>query len=421
MPIDKRGVASELEANVEMIEAYLEDDSGIVERYQDAFQRLPEEWTSEEIRAALRDVSYPGAYPTDVFDDATSIIVPHEGSDGWENHEEVNKWARSIVRDIPVMAVDGSQLPPTTQFNVPLAYVQSAWAVNHHHSEGRLDRGVEGRLLTPDEVTQESDDGDYRFVDSQLVGHHRFEHEGQLLIDQLSELSAARDMGDIEHAPVVFYDGPLIASFANPLKPETRERYLSTLSRVIAASQHYEIPLVGYVAGSSATELVKMTRLLWREEFEDDRVIPDAHVLTELMGPWGDTTRPFISKRDGSIDALQATYEGESYEFRGDILFSYLNVPPGAGLDRIEFPGWLCRSDGPDGYESMYEYTVEIVRAEAGIGRGYPEILQQVDSDAVLDHQDRQQFHRVVQRWAESNDVPLEWDSKALSKELRRR
>jgi hypothetical protein len=421
MPIDKRGVASELEANVEMIEAYLKDDSGIVERYQDAFQRLPEEWTSEEIRAALRDVSYPGAYPTDVFDDATSIIVPHEGSDGWENHEEVNKWARSIVRDIPVMAVDGSQLPPTTQFNVPLAYVQSAWAVNHHHSEGRLDRGVEGRLLTPDEVTQESDDGDYRFVDSQLVGHYRFEHEGQLLIDQLSELSAARDMGDIEHAPVVFYDGPLIASFANPLKPETRERYLSTLSRVIAVSQHYEIPLVGYVAGSSATELVKMTRLLWREEFEDDRVIPDAHVLTELMSPWGDTTRPFISKRDGSIDALQATYEGESYEFRDDILFSYLNVPPGAGLDRIEFPGWLCRSDGPDGYESMYEYTVEIVRAEAGIGRGYPEILQQVDSDAVLDHQDRQQFHRVVQRWAESNDVPLEWDSKALSKELRRR
>jgi len=376
---------------------------------------------SEEIRGALLDVSYPGAYPADAFDDATSVIVPHEESDGWENHEEVNEWARGIVQDVPVMAVDGSQLPPTTQFNVPVAYVQSAWAVNHHHSAGRLDRGVEGRLLTPDEVTQESEDGDYRFVDSQLVGHHRFEHEGQLLINQLSELAAACEAGEVEHTPVVFYDGPLIASFANPLKPETRERYISTLSRVIAASEHHEIPLVGYVAGSSATELVKMTRLLWREEFEADRVIPDAHVLTELMSPWGDTTLPFISKRDGSIDALRAAYEGDSYEFRDDILFSYLNVPPGAGLDRIEFPGWLCRRDGPDGYESMYEYTVEIVRAEAGIGRGYPEILQQVDSDAVLDHQDRRQFHRVVQRWAESNDVPLEWNAKALSKELRRR
>ena len=421
MPIDKRGVAAELESNVETIEAYLEDDTGIVDRYQDAFRRLPDDWTSEEIRAELQNTSYPGAYPTDEFDDVDSIIIPHPESDDWQNHEEVNAWAREILRDVPAMAVDGSQLPPTTEFNVPLAYVQAACAVNYHHPEGRLDRDVDGRLLTPDEVTQESEDGDYRFADSQLVGHCRFEHEGELLIEQLVGLAAAREAGDVEHTPVVFYDGPLIASFANPLKPETRERYISTLSRVIAASEHHEIPLVGYVAGTSATELVKMTRILLREEFETDRVIPDSHVLTGLMSPWGDTTIPFISKRDGSVDALQTTYRGETYSFKDDILFSYLNVPPGAGLDRIEFPGWLCRHDGPDGYDSMYEYTVEIVRAEAGIGRGYPEILQQADSDAVLDYQDRQQFHRIVQRWAESNDVPLEWNAKALSKELRRR
>jgi hypothetical protein len=128
-----------------------------------------------------------------------------------------------------------------------------------------------------------------------------------------------------------------------------------------------------------------------------------------------------MSKRDGSIDALQTTYNGQSYAFRDDIMFSYLNVPPTTGLDRLEFPGWLCRRDGPDGYDSMYQYAVDIVRAEAGIGRGYPEILQQADSDAVLDQRDRQQFQRVVQRWAESNELPLEWDAKALSKELRRR
>jgi len=421
MPIDKNGVASELDANVETIEAYLGDNTGIVDRYREAFQRLPTDWTSGEIRASLQDAPYPGAYPIDEIDDVDNIVVPHQESDDWENHEDVNKWAREILRDVPVLAVDGSQIPPTKQFNVPLAFVQSAWAVNYHRTEGQLDRGVEGRLLTPDEVTQQSDDGNYRFVDSQLVGHHRFEHEGNILTDQIAELADARDLGEISQTPVVFYDGPLIASFANPLKPETRERYISTLSRVIAASQHHEIPLVGYVAGSSATELVKMTRLLLQEEFGSDRVIPDAHVLTELMSPWGDTTIPFISKRDGSIDALQTTYEGTSYEFRDDILFSYLNVPPGAGLDRVEFPGWLCHSEGPDGYTSMYEYTVDVVRAEAGIGRGYPEILQQVDSDAVLSHQDRKQFQRVVQRWAESNDIPLEWNAKALSKELRRR
>jgi len=421
MPIDKRGAAAELEANVEAIEAYLAEDTGMVERYRDALLRLAGEWTSSEIHAALSDTSYPGAYPTEEFDAVDSVVVSHPESDGWENHEDVNEWARGIVDGVPVMAVDGSQLPTTTEFNVPLAYVQAAWAINYHHDEGRLDRDFHGRLLTPTDVTQESEDGDYRFVDSQLVGHHRFEHEGELLIEKISDLAAAREAGEITQTPVVFYDGPLIASFANPLKPETRERYISTLSRVIAASEHHEIPLVGYIADSSATELVKMTRLVLREEFEADRVIPDAHVLTGVMSPWGDTTIPFISKRDGSIDALQTTYEGDRYEFEDDILFAYLNVPPGAGLDRVEFPGWLCRTDGPDGYDSMYEYTVEIVRAEAGIGRGYPEILQQADSDAVLDHQDRQEFHRIVQRWAEANDVDLEWNAKARSKELRRR
>ncbi|MFC7167848.1 hypothetical protein [Halospeciosus flavus] len=101
--------------------------------------------------------------------------------------------------------------------------------------------------------------------------------------------------------------------------------------------------------------------------------------------------------------------------------FSYLKVPPGSGLDRLEFPGWLLHADGPGDYENLYEYTLDMVRAEAGIGRGYPEVLQQADTDAVLDHQDRQQFLRLLQQWGEENDVPIEWDSKARSKELRRR
>ncbi|AWB27579.1 DNA double-strand break repair nuclease NurA [Halococcoides cellulosivorans] len=421
MALDERRVAAALDANAGAIEAYLDDDSDRIARYRDAIERLPTEWTSAEIRAALDEHSYPGAVPTPAFDESESLIVPHRASDAFDHHEDVNAWAREVLQDVPVLAVDGSQLPPTTQFSVPLAYVQSAWALNYHRPEGRLDRDIEGRLLTPDAITRESDEGDYRFVDSQLVGHARFEHEGCVLVDRIAALAAARDAGELDRPPVAIYDGPLIASFANPLAPETRDRYLETLSRVIAASEYHEVPLVGYVADSSATELVKMVRLLEPDRFADDRVVPDAHVLADLTSPWGDRTIPFVSKRDGSVDALETTYRGEAYAFEDDICFSYLDVPPGSALDRIEFPGWLCRADGPAGYETMFEYTVAVVRAEAGVGRGYPEILQQADSDAVLDGADRQQFQRLVGRWAESNDVPLEWTAKARSKELRRR
>jgi hypothetical protein len=424
MPFDKAEVAAALDANADTIRSYLEDDGDLVDRYQEAFTRLPEMGDASTLRADLSSASYPGALPTDAFDHADSLIVPHRPSDAWESHEAVNDWARDILMNVPMLAVDGSEIPPTTQYNVPLAYVQAAWCLNHHSPEGRLERGREGRLLGPGDVTRSGGDNgaeDYRFVDNSLVGLERYEHEAALLLRRIEELSNQFESGELERRPVVLYDGPLVVSFANPKRPEVRDRYLSAISRLIAASQHHGVPLVGYVAGTNAVELAKMTRLLLPEEFEDDRTIPDARVLAGMMSPWGDSTVPFLCRRDGSVDALEATYDGVSYEFSEDIHFAYLKVPPGAGLDRLEFPGWILRADGPSGHESLYDYVLEVVRAEAGVGRGYPEVLQQADTDAVLDQRDRQQFLRLLQGWAEENDVPLEWDAKSLSKELRRR
>jgi hypothetical protein len=423
MPLDKAGVAAALDANISSIRSYLEDDEDLIERYRDAFRRLPQEYTPEEINAELTSASYPGALPTEALDGCESLIEQHHESDGWESHEAVNDWARELLTDVPMLATDGSEIPPTTRFNVPLAYVQAAWCLNHHTPDGDLERAQEGQLLGPMEVTRASGENgeEYRFVDGTLVGLHRYEHEAEVLIGQMERLAAMRDAGELESPPIVCYDGPLVVSFANPLRPEARDRYLEAMSRILAASQHNEVPLVGYVAGTNANELTKMTRLLMQEEFGGDRIVPDARILSEMMSPWGDVTVPFVCRRDGSVDALETTYEDRDFAFGRDVHFSYLKVPPGAGLDRLEFPGWMLRRDGPEGYETLYDYVITMVRAEAGVGRGYPEVLQQADTDAVLDQRDRNEFLRLLQNWAEANDVPLEWNAKALSKELRRR
>jgi hypothetical protein len=223
----------------------------------------------------------------------------------------------------------------------------------------------------------------------------------------------------LERPPIVLYDGPLVLSFTTPLSGDSRRRYIETMSQVVAASHELQVPLVGYVAGTDASDLVRMVRLL-HPSFDDDRTVPDARVLSGLMGTWGDRTVPFVCRRDSSVEDLTRMDGAGAYNFSGEVLFSYLNVPPGSGLDRIEFPDWLVREDGPGKYETMYDYAIEMVRAEAAVGRGYPELLQQADSDAVLDQQDRQRFHRLLQNWAEEHDIPLEWDAKALSKERRR-
>jgi hypothetical protein len=419
MVFDKGTAAAELDEHAASIRGYLDDDDDLIERYREAFRALPEA-TNDEIRDALSHPSYPGALPTKMLDEADSIIHDHPESASWESHEVVNNWAREVLLGVPMLAVDGSEIPPTTQFNVPVAYIQAAWCVNHHSPDGHLERGRSEQLLSPEEISRKSDDGDYR-VDSSLAGHHRYEHEGELLIDRMEHLNEKRDAGDLDRPPVVLYDGPLVVAFVTSLDETTRQRYIDTMSDIIVASQHLKIPLVGYVAGTDTRDLAKMVQNLPDNELDNDPVIPDARVLSGLTSQWGDRTTPFVCRRNWSVDTLSGTYGGDSYDFSEDLLFSYMQVPPGTGLDRVEFPGWLTREEGPEGYETMSEYAIEMVRAEAAVGRGYPELLQQADSDAVLDQHDRKQFHRLLQNWAEENDISLEWDAKALSKELRRR
>jgi hypothetical protein len=430
MVFDKKTAAAELDENAESIRGYLGDDDDLVEQYREAFVEVST-WDSARIRNAdeLTREPYPGAVPpqsdatfTPQFDTLGTLLCEHTESESWTSHETVNDWARDILRGVPMLATDGSEIPPTTQFNVPVAYVQAAWCLNHHVPDGRLDRDLVGDLLTPTQLSREADGGDYRFVDSSLVGQYRYEHEGRVVVERMEALAADRDAGELERPPIVLYDGPLVLSFTSTLDRETRKRYIETMRDIVAASQELHVPLVGYVAGTDATDLAKLVQLLRPESFDDDRLIPDARVLSGLMGTWGDRTVPFVCRRsDGSVDDLARTDENSQYRFSGEVLFSYLNVPPGAGLDRIEFPDWLVYEDGPEEYPTMYDYTVEMIRAEAAVGRGYPELLQQADSDAVLDQRDRQQFHRLIQNWAEENDIALEWDAKALSKELRRR
>ncbi|MFC7173938.1 DNA double-strand break repair nuclease NurA [Haloplanus litoreus] len=315
MPLDRAGVAAALDANIDTIRAYVEDDSDLIERYQEAFWDLPTMGTAEELRSELSRFSYPGAVPVEAFDKCDSLINHHAPSDEWESHEAVNDWARDLLMDVPMLAADGSEIPPTTQFNVPLAYVQAAWCLNHHSPEGELERAREGKLLGPMDVTRtggEEGGEEYRFVDSSLVGLHRYEHEAEVLVDQIEELAATFEAGNSDQPPIVLYDGPLVVSFANPKRPAVRTRYLEAVSRILAASQHHEIPVVGYVAGTNAVELSKMTRLLLQEEFGSDRTVPDARILAGMMSPWGDSTIPFMCRRDGSVDGQRLRTRGEN-------------------------------------------------------------------------------------------------------------
>jgi hypothetical protein len=410
MPFYPEAVLEELRNHAAEIRAFAEDEEATVERYRDALRDALAEHDAAPLRAKLGPDRYPGALPTEEWDENGSPVFRFDESAAWDNHEAVNGYAKEVLEGVTTIAADGSELGPTDEFTVPLGLVQVVWTANHHHAEGDYEEGLTTRILGPNAVTEESNEEDgIIYTDGRAPGHERYRDEGKTVVDCIEKFS------DLEPPPVVIYDGPLVPTFANTYSPEVRDTYYrQTMSRVLAASDHHGVPVVGYTAGSSRTNIAKLLRRTYRERLQDEQFVADARILKGFTENWGDRSQVFVHRQDGTIDGMECTYRGEAYEFATDVLFGYLDIPEGDAMDYLEFPGWVLR-------DGLVEYVFDVVRAEAGVGRGYPETVQQADANAVLDASAKQRFLALVQNFAEEEGLPVEWNAKNLSKERRRR
>lgn len=410
MPFYPEVVLDDLRNHATEIREFADDEERTVERYQEALRDALEEYDADPLRHELGPDRYPGALPTKEWDQNDSPVIEFDESAAWDNHEAVNEYAKDVLEGVTTIAADGSELGPTDEFTVPLGLVQIAWNANHHHDKGEYEEGLNTRTLGPKAVTQESDEEDgIRYTDGRAPGHERYRDEGKTVIDCIEKFA------ELDPPPVVIYDGPLVPTFANTYSPAVRDDYYRrTMSQVLAASEHHEVPVIGYSAGSSRTNIAKLLRRTYRDRLGDEPFVADSRILEGFTEHWGDRSQVFIHRQDGTIDAMEARYHGEEYEFATDVLFGYLDVPDGAPMDYLEFPGWVLR-------EGLIEYVFDVVRAETGVGRGYPEIVQQADVNAVLDADAKRRFLALVQNFAEEEDLPIEWNAKNLSKERRRR
>jgi hypothetical protein len=403
MPLYRKQLAQKLEERKSEFNGTIGEE--VVEQYQEAVQKL-EDLSKEELENKLDEMENPGALPTEEFKDVEGVRIIFDESSNWETHEAVNKWARDQIENVTTVAADGSQIDPVKEFEKPVGLVQVVWMANDHKSEKSYEEDVDIVVLTPEDLLFEDPNTGFVQVDSQEVPVKRFETEMKVLERQIKKHS-----GD-ENPPVVMYDGSLILSFVQMFDQKTQKRYGEALARLLAASKHHGVPVVGYVSGSKATELGRMMDKL--EIVETSRSVRDYQALENALENWGDRTPLFQSRRDSTLNLLETTYHGEEYDFSEDILFSYLKTDPGAQIDRIEMPSWILE-------EGLAEHVFSVIRAEAGIGRGYPEILQAVDADAVLSNNDRQDFLRMFQDFSTEHDIELDWNNKALSKKRRRR
>lgn len=308
----------------------------------------------------------------------------------WSSREESMIWAGDRLTNISTFAVDGSQIYPSKDLSIPIALIQIGWFENRHLPDGNFDKEIAIDILTPTQLrTCRTDEAAER-----LVNQRRFQSEIRRLIQYIQDRQHS-------NAAIAFYDGSLIASFAELFDSETRHFYVSCLRQLLSCSEQYRVPVVAYIDTTYARDLTQMLHQLYR--LPDMPRIHDAQLLNTLMKK-GDRTPLFRSQRPGILKEYQ--------QQANKIAFCYLKANTGYPV-RLEMPTWIYDAQ-------LQEQVIDWVRAEIIIGNGYPYPIETADQVAVLQASDRHKFYQLLQQWAHKEDLQLRLSRKMISKMQRR-
>jgi NurA domain len=309
----------------------------------------------------------------------------------WRSRDESMAWVRDRLSNVSTFAVDGSQIYPSKDLSIPVALVQIGWYENFHSAELGYQKNIAVDVMTPNDlkVSSSAEPVDRR------VNMRRFEMETARLIQYMEDRAGTKNC-------LAFFDGSLVATFAEAFDEETRNFYTQRVVQLVQASEHYRVPLVGYIDTTYARDLTVMLQRL--HELTDAPSIHDAPLMGKGM-QWGDRTPLFRCRRSGIL---------RHYPFpvSSQITFTYLKTHDGFPV-RIELPLWV--------YEAgKLETVLDWVRSEVIIGSGYPYAIETADQTAVLQAGDRQLFYRILQDWAEDEELNLRLSRKMVSKARRR-
>ena len=390
MPIRQAQIWQILQDKRSHFASFDQQTLALFQRYRTSLAAVSQE-SEAEILTALRSLEPfdRGAEPVEPLEDAPNWVKA--SGLAWQNREDSLAWVRDRLSNVSTFAVDGSQIYPSKDLSIPIALVQIGWFENLHRADARYEKDIAVDVMTPVDL-QMTNSGDP--VDRR-VNLRRFQLETERLIQYMDDHSNTGNC-------LAFFDGSLVVTFAEAFDETTRNFYVECMSELLQASRQYRVPLVSYIDTTYARDLVVMLQRL--EDLPDAPALHDAPLLNSLMA-WGDRTPLFRCRRSGVLKHYPAA-------LRDHILFTYLKAHDGFPV-RLELPLWV--------YEAgQAEQVLDWVRGEIIIGGGYPYVIETADQTAVLKADDRQVFLKLLQDWAEQENLNLRLSRKMVSKVRRR-
>ncbi|MBX3012593.1 MAG: DNA double-strand break repair nuclease NurA [Caldilineaceae bacterium] len=342
-------------------------------------------------------VAWPGARPTVEFERADQLCIPF--TQQWRDHRESRAWAFNVLLNRPVLAVDGSQIPPSKDVWPPVAAVQIGWFINEHRAGGSYTKDVLFDVLAPDELEEDTDGhSDSGFLNQQ-INRIRFVRECEKLCELMASYADAAPL----EKPLCFFDGSFIISFAG--KMADAAPYTRAVQQLLACSERYAVPLVGFVDRSFSHDMISLIETV--QQAPGAIPMSDANLLATYLPRWGDRSPLFACARG---DELSKWGKADFYE---DVLFTYVRLTADHPPARIELPRWILAAGRAD-------EILDLVRAECVVGSGYPYAVETADAVAVISQQDRQRFYAYYQQILQEAGMALQQTRKAMSKQARR-
>jgi hypothetical protein len=340
----------------------------------------------------LAGVEWPGARPVEARLGG-QLTVPFDVT--WGSAEEARAWAAETLRGVTTVAVDGSQIAASKEFGVPVSLVQVSLFENYHNPDRPYIKDVRNEIVTVDGGAVEIDE--YVFAESTL-------NRSRFALEMGTAAERARALPS-DPPPVVFIDGSFVLSFTGRMPPGTREVYLSALFDLLDASEECRVPVVGYVDRSFASDVATLLRVLF--DLPEGGVF-DAQILAQRLRPL-ERTIAFQCARGDVLPLYEAFRTGYAHE----LLFVYVQMGLDSPPARVDVPRWVVNA-------GLLDRVIDVVRAEAVAGAGYPYALETADATAVLTAEDRLTFYRLFHDFARDLGLEVGAPGKTMSK-LRRR
>jgi NurA domain len=391
MPLKPSQILSLLDAKRDDFMSYDKTALQELQQYLAALAQMSRQ-SENVLQEKLAGTQYCGALPLEPLGKFQDWIIASKLT--WQSREQSLEWVRDRLTGISTFAVDGSQIYPSKDVSIPVALVQIGWYENSHLPSGIYEKDIDLDVMTPNDLRVGRGD-----IADRKVNLRRFEMETQRIIKYMESHA------DCETC-LAFFDGSLVVTFAEAFDEETRNFYVKCMRQLLQASEYFRVPLVGYIDTSTACDLTEMLRLLGN--LPESKSIHDAQLISRSKHQemqWGDRTPLFLCQRSGVLD---------QYQDQADrIAFTYMKTNKDSYPVRLELPVWV--------YEAgWHDRILDWVRGEVVIGGGYPYVIETADQVAVLKNDDRQIFYRLLQDWAEQEDLKLRLSRKMVSKARRR-